>query len=212
MEPHTREAYRRLAAELHHQQLERGCKVVMVTSALPQEGKTLTVLNLALTLSESFARQVLLVDADLRRPTLHGAFSLPVAPGLRDALRGDGRAHVVSVRPRLALLPAGTPNDDPMEALTSASMRELLHDARGTYDWLLVDTAPVGLLPDANLLASMVDSAIIVVAAAKTDYTLVQRAIDELGADRVLGVVLNRAQRPSRQYQDDSHRDHATPS
>ena len=76
-DPASREQYRRLAATLHHAQAEHGLKVVMVASAVPGEGKTLTATNLALTLSESYQRRVLLIDADLRRPSLHDDVQVP---------------------------------------------------------------------------------------------------------------------------------------
>src|SRR5688572_7603735 len=115
------EEYRRLAAVLHLTQAERGIKVIMVTSAQPGEGKTLTAVNIALTLSESYRRSVLLVDADLRRPTLHEIFQVPNVAGLNDGLKGsvDRKLALVRYSPHLAILPAGKPDPDPMSALTS---------------------------------------------------------------------------------------------
>src|SRR5688500_11761690 len=83
------EQYRRLAATLHDAQIERGLKTVMVTSAVPREGKTLTVVNLALTLSESYGRRVLLIDADLRRPSIHEVLGISNGTGLSDMLYSD---------------------------------------------------------------------------------------------------------------------------
>ena len=83
------EQYRRLAGTLHELQVEQGLKTLMVTSALPKEGKTLTVVNLALTLSESCRRRVLLIDADLRRPFIHEVFQLPNVRGLNDVLGSE---------------------------------------------------------------------------------------------------------------------------
>ncbi len=85
------EQYRRLAATLHQLQTERGLKMLLVTSTVPEEGKTLTVANLALTLSESYKRRVLLIDADLRRPSIHEVFGLPNLTGLTDGLRARAR-------------------------------------------------------------------------------------------------------------------------
>jgi len=190
------EQYRRLAGTLHHAQVERGIKVVMVTSALAGEGKTLTCTNLALTFSESYRRSVLLVDADLRRPTLHDIFQVPNISGLGDNLRaeGDTKLTLVEITPRLTLLTAGRPDPDPMHGLTSKRMKRVLDGAAARYDWVLIDTPPVGLLPDANLLAGMVDSALLVVRAGQTPYNLVQRAVAAIGRERILGVVLNQAE------------------
>ena len=85
-----------------------------------------------------------------------------------------------------------------MAGLTSDRMRRVIDEAREAFDWVIVDTPPVGLLTDANLLASMVDGAVLVVKAEHTPYQLVQRAVDALGRNRILGVVLNRAQRAAR--------------
>ena len=190
------EQYRKLASTLHHAQIERSLKVVMVTSALASEGKSLTATNLALTLSESYQRSVLLIDADLRRPSLHDTFQVPNVVGLGDGLRSDKdqKLSLVQVSSNLTLLTAGRPDPDPISGLTSDRMKRVIEEASARFDWVIVDTPPVGLLPDANLLAGMVDAAILVIAAGTTPYPLIQRAVAALGRDRILGVVLNRAE------------------
>ena len=187
------EQYRRLAASLHHAQFDREMKVLMITSASPGEGKTLTAANLALTLSESYRRKVLLIDADLRRPSLHHIFDLPSVHGLSDALTSDSdqRLSVIQVSANLTVLPAGRPDSDPMSGLTSDRMRRIVQEAAAHFDWVIIDTPPVGFLSDANLLVAMVDAALFVVRAGKSPYRLIQRALDAVGRDRVLGVVLN---------------------
>src|SRR5207249_10926568 len=90
------EQYRRLAGALHDLQTERGLKTLIVSSAAPREGKTLTVINLALTLSDSYKKRVLLIDADLRRASIHGIFGLPQAPGLVDYLRSPASELPIS--------------------------------------------------------------------------------------------------------------------
>ena len=194
--PVAREQYRRLAATLHHVQAERGLKAILVASALAEEGKTLTAVNLALTLSESYRRRVLLIDADLRRPTLHMEFGFDNIVGLADALaaKDERRLPIVAVSPRLSVLPAGRPSADPMEALTSSRMLKILDEAAAVFDWIIIDTPPVGLLPDANLLAAMLDGAVFVVAAGRTPCAVVQKAVEALGRDRILGVILNRVE------------------
>jgi protein-tyrosine kinase len=190
------EQYRKLGGILHHAQLEGKLKVVVVTSALAGEGKTLTSTNLALTLSESFRRSVLLIDADLRRPTLHEIFQVPNVVGLGDGLRADGeqKLSLVQVSPKLTLLTAGRPDPDPMSGLSSDRMRRVIEEASARFEWVIVDTPPVCLLPDAKILAQMADSTLLVVRAGKTPYTLVQRAVATLGRERILGVVLNRTE------------------
>jgi capsular exopolysaccharide synthesis family protein len=190
------EQYRKLASVLHHAQLERNLKVVLVTSSLAGEGKTLTSINLALTLSESYRRSVLLIDADLRRPTLHESFDIPNVTGLGDGLRADReqKLSLVQISPRLSLLTAGRPDSDPLAGLSSNRMRRVIEEAASGYDWVIVDTPPVGLLPDAKILVQMADAALLVIQAGRTPYPIIQRAIQSLGRERILGVVLNRAE------------------
>lgn len=188
------EQYRKLAAVLHHEQADSGLKVLMVASPLPGDGKTLTAVNLALTLSESYHRRVLLVDGDLRSPSIHRLFGVENVSGLDEGLRDDRerKLTLVEVSPQLTLLPAGRPDSDPMSVLTSTRMRMVLDEAREKFDWVIVDTPPLGLLPDAHLLARMVDGTVLVVAAGCTSYQSAARAAELLGRNRILGVVLNR--------------------
>jgi capsular exopolysaccharide synthesis family protein len=188
------EQYRRLGAALHHHQLQSMARTLMVTSAVAAEGKTLTATNLALTLSHSYQRRVLLVDADLRRPSIHDILHLPNTTGLSDSLRhpDQGGLRFHTINSHLSALTAGRADSDPMAGLVSDTMNRLLAEAAQQFDWVVVDTPPVALLPDANLLAAMIDTAILVISARATPYPLVQRAIDAIGQQRILGVVLNR--------------------
>jgi capsular exopolysaccharide synthesis family protein len=193
MSPLSREQYRRLAAVLHDAQATAGTRVVMMASAVAGEGKTLTASNLALTLSESYRKNVLLIDADLRKPTLHEVFMINSAVGLTEGLNpaSDTKLVVHQVSPRLAVLPAGRPTTDPMASLISDRMRQLIEEAKDSFDWVIIDTPPVVLLPDANLLAAMADAAVLVIRANSTPHALVKRAVDAIGAQRILGTVLN---------------------
>ena len=190
------EQYRRLAAVLHHSQVEKGNKVVMVASAQPAEGKTLTAANLALTLSESYRRRVLLIDADLRRPSLNRLFKLPHRAGLSDNLKADEDLplQLMTLSPSLSLLPGGNADHDPMSGLTSGRMQQIIDRAAASFDWVIVDTPPVALLTDTHLLAAMVDSAVLVIDAGHTACADVQRAIESIGRDKIVGVVLNRVE------------------
>jgi capsular exopolysaccharide synthesis family protein len=193
-QPIAIEQYRRIAAVLHHVQRDRGVRVVMISSAIPGEGKTLTASNLALTISESYHRSVLLIDADLRRPMVHQTFGVSNANGLSTMLESltDVKPALIQVTPYLTVLPAGEPNPDPLSGLTSQRMKRLIAEAREHFDWVLIDTPPVGVLSDANLLSAIVDAAILVVGAGKTPLKMIQDAVNAVGRDRILGVVLNR--------------------
>lgn len=187
------EQYRRLAARLHLAQAEAGTKVVMITSAVASEGKTLTATNLALTLSESYKRRVLLIDADLRRPWVHELFKIPNLTGLNDGVRADvdRKVPLIAISEYLSVLTAGRPDPDPMSVLASDRMRRILTDAARSFDWVIVDTPPVAVLSDAHLLARLVDTVVLVVKAGSTQHAAMTRAIDAVGRDRILGVVLN---------------------
>ena len=204
--PQSREQYRRLAASLHHAQAVSGIKVVMVTSALVGEGKTLTASNVAMTLSESYKKEVLLVDADFRRPSVHAVFGIPPYPGLAESLTAEQnqKIRVRVVSSGLGVLTGGRPTSDPIAALTSERMRQLVQEARATFDWVILDTPPVALLTDANLVSAMTDGALIVVKAGETPWDLVDRAVQAVGRERTLGVVLNRVtgELPSTGYYD----------
>jgi len=195
MAPSSREQYRRLAASLHQAQAGSGMRLVMISSAVPGEGKTLTAANLSLTLSESYDRRVLLIDADLRRPSLHVLFRVPASPGLTDSLMTTEPRTLPTHRlsSNLSLMTSGAVNVDPMAGLTSPRLGQILTEARTAFDWVILDTPPVGLLSDACLLADNVDTTLFVVKAEETPYDLARRAVDILGAHRVLGIVLNRA-------------------
>ena len=187
------EQYRRLAASLHHVQVERGTTKIMVTSAVSGEGKTLTALNLAMTLSTSYRRKVVLIDANLRSPSVHTLFDTGNVIGLSEVL-SDARhlkPALVELSPRLFIVPAGRPDPDPMGPLTSPRMAMILDEMAEEFDWVIVDTPPVVLLPDTNLLVGMVDAAIIVIEAARTSYEMIERAVQVIGRQRVLGFVLN---------------------
>jgi protein-tyrosine kinase len=191
--PLLAEQFRRLAATLHHAQLLQKLKVIMVTSANAAEGKSLTAANLALTLSESYRREVLLIDADLRRPSLHDVFQVPNAAGLNDGLKSDTERQLCAVKitSHLTMLPAGRPDPDPMSGLTSARMRRILEEAASRFDWVIIDTAPIGLLADASIVGTMVDGALLVIRAGETSHAAVLKAVEAFGRERILGVVLN---------------------
>jgi capsular exopolysaccharide synthesis family protein len=198
-----RTQYSKLAAALHQAQMERGIKVLMLISPGPGEGKTLTAINLALTLSEGYRRRVLLIDADLRRPAVHTMFGISNARGLGQLLSVEPPLPLVQVSPLLWALTAGeSPEGDPTKTLTSDRLNAFIDEARGKFDWILLDTPPVGLVPDARLLAPMADAALLIALAGRTAYDQMQCVAETFDPRLVLGVVLNRV--------DDSALQHST--
>jgi len=190
------EQYRRLGAVLLEAQAQNQSKTVMITSALPHEGKTLTVVNLALTLSESYARRVLVIDADLRGPSLHTILDIPNDRGLSEALHESQRElPITEVSNRLSALTAGAPGPTPLAGLSSKRMGEVLEECAARFDWVLIDTPPVGVLPDAQVLARLIGEVILVIGAGSTSAAAIERAVAELGGpDAISGTVLNRVE------------------
>lgn len=187
------EQFRRLAATLHQAHRVNGLRSVMVTSALPGDGKTLTAVNLSLVLAESYRYNVLLLDADLRRPSIPNVMDVGAGSGLSDALRSpvERKLALVPMTPRLTVLPAGQPIANSLEALTSPRMQQILDEALGRFDWVILDSPPVGSAADARLLTQMVGGTLFVIHAGRTQFPEVQKAIDALGRQQILGVVLN---------------------
>jgi protein-tyrosine kinase len=194
--PAAVEQYRRFATVLHEHRVQSGLKTLMVSSSLPGEGKTLTIVNLALTLCDSFQQRVLLIDADLRRPSIHELFGIPNKAGFADATRAAaGAMPLVNISTQLSVLTAGRPEASPLAPLASARAREVIAEASENFDWILLDTPPVGLMPDASLVAGLSEGILFVIAAGATPYPIVKRCIAELGAERIVGVVLNGVER-----------------
>jgi capsular exopolysaccharide synthesis family protein len=186
------ERYRRLAAALQEAQIERGLRTVMVTSAVAGEGKTQAVVSLALTLTESFARRVLLIDADLGQPSIHEILGMRNDRGLTEALRAERlELPLFEVAPLLSVLSAGQPEPNPRAALTSDRMRALLHECAGLFDWVLIDAPPVSALFDAQFLARLTQAAVFVIDAGSTPFPVVEKAMGELGHECIIGTILN---------------------
>jgi capsular exopolysaccharide synthesis family protein len=189
------EAYRTLRTNLIFSQTGRALRSIIITSASPGEGKSTTSSNLAAAFAQQGMR-VLLVDSDLRRPTLHTIFGTPREPGLTQVLVGQkALADVVQASsvPGLSLLTAGVLPPNPAELLGSPVMRDLLRTMGESYDMVILDTPPVMAASDSSVLASMVDGVVLVVRAGRTERSMAQQAVRQLtsvGA-RVLGAALN---------------------
>ncbi len=187
------EQFRRLAATLHQAHQSQGLRSVMVTSASPDDGKTLTAINLALVLAESYRYRVLLVDADLRRPSITNVVDLAEGTGLSEALRAPTpqKLALAQLTPRLTLLPAGGPTINSIEALVSPRMRQILDEAMAKFDWVILDAPPVGPTADARLLSQLAGGTLFVIRAGKSQHPDVVQAIEAVGREHILGVVLN---------------------
>jgi capsular exopolysaccharide synthesis family protein len=167
----------------------------MITSALDQEGKSLCVANLAAALSMSIGGGVILVDADLRNPSIERAFKLPRGPGLVDCLLGEASWNecLQSAREGLKVLPAGRGSAMSTELLGSDRMLTLLAELKSHFPdhHVLVDAPPLLLTADPLVLARHMDHVLLVVRAGVTPRDAVLKAIETLGTERFLGIVFN---------------------
>lgn len=192
--PRPLEQFQHLAAALNEAQAAQPLKSVIVTSPSAGDGKTWVAVNLALTLSGFCRRRVLLIDADLRAPTLHRLFGVPGTPGLIAALTTAGRIAAVPVSDTLALLPAGPGTRGPLGSPSTEDMKRVLADASSRYDWVLVDSPSVVLQADARLVSAAVDGAILVARAGLTSLPDLDAAAELIGRERILALVLNAAE------------------
>lgn len=197
------DAFRLLQVNLAFASEEQTPKVIAVTSATAQDGKTTTAINLAVAYAERGLR-TLLVDCDLRRPRLHRLSSRPRDPGLVELLLGcDAPAQVVrTLSPNLWLLAAGAMPPNPAALLGSARMRELLDTLSGEYDTLVLDCPPALLGADAAIVGTLADGVLFVVRAGRTERGLALDAIEQLRrvGGRVIGAALNDPEATIPQY------------
>jgi succinoglycan biosynthesis transport protein ExoP len=199
------ESYRALRTSLLLSNLGAPPKVVMVTSARPQEGKTTTSINTAIVLAQKGVR-VLLIDADLRRPSVHKTLGMGPRSGLSNVLTGSATLQqtVVAspVLPNLFILPAGSPPPNPAELLASAHMRDLLMELREQYDHIVIDTPPTLSVTDAVVLSPRADATILVIRSGQTTKQALRRSRDILMQvnAHVAGVLLNAVDLTSPDY------------
>jgi len=190
------ESYRALRTSLLLTSAGGPPKTILITSALPQEGKTTTSTNTAIVLAQKGTR-VLLVDADLRRPSIHKTLGMGPRAGLSNVLAGNASLPQTIVRstvlPNLFVLPAGTPPPNPAELLASASMRDVLEQLREHYDHIVIDTPPTLSVTDAVVMSTAADQVILVIRSGQTTKQALRRARDILMQvnARVCGVLLN---------------------
>jgi succinoglycan biosynthesis transport protein ExoP len=205
------EQYQALRMKIERMRLTRDLRVIAITSPGSADGKTVTSINLAAALARGSHARVLLIDADLRRPAiarhLHidgvkaGVAELVADPNLRidDAIR--------SVEPfNVDVIAAGEPIGPVHELFRSPRLERLLSEARARYDYVIIDTPPLAPVVDSALLARLVDGVLLVVAANKTPRKLLEEALNQLDAAKVLGIVFNSDHRPLYGHYDSGYR------
>ena len=188
------EQYRSLRTRIKRSENGRTVRTIVVTSPNKGDGKSLTAANLAVTMAQEFQQRVLLLDADLRRPSIHKLFGFQEGPGLSDVLMGAielNQALVEVPDYHLTLLPAGSMPSHPAELLGSAAMRRVLDTLRTRFDRVLIDMPPVAPLADLHIVAPMADGLLMIVRAGVTPKPAIERALAGLDVTKVLGLVLN---------------------
>jgi capsular exopolysaccharide synthesis family protein len=174
-----------------HQQMHS----LVITSPGVAEGKTLTALNLAWLLAQTQGVRALIIDSDLRRPCATKYLGIDPQVGLSEVLGGVARLEdaIVRLEPAgLYLLPGGAAREDVAELLSGPSYSRVLKEARRLFDYVIIDAPPLGIFTDANVLINKADGALLVIRAGKARYAMVDRLLNQLPRERMLGVVLNR--------------------
>lgn len=188
------ESYRTLRTNIQYSSFDKEYKVIMVTSSEPGEGKSTTSGNLALCLAQG-EKKVILVDCDLRKPSLHKKFKISNIVGLSDVMIGKEELATAMHRynNNLVILTSGKIPPNPSEMLSSKAMTTLLDSLKQNFDYIILDTPPVQAVTDSQILATKADGAILVVRAERTKKDSVQNAISLLKKvnANIIGTVLN---------------------
>ena len=191
------EKYRELRTKLLQASERMQMRAIVVTSAGIAEGKTLTALNLAWLLAQTEGVRALVIDSDLRRPCATDYLGIDAQGGLSEVLGGQLRLEdaIVRLEPSgLHLLPGGRPRDDVAELLSGPSYGRILSEVRRMFDFIIIDAPPLGIFSDASVLMQRADGGILVVRAGKTRYSTVDKLLEQMPKEKLLGVVLNRTE------------------
>ena len=204
------EQFRSLCSRMQEFRDLNTLKSLMVSSGLPQEGKSFVTANLAISFARHKAGRVLLIDGDMRRATLHKLLGAPQGPGLTEYLSGAASVMEVMQRPisddprsplpsgltSLTFIPAGTEHDKAADLSGNRRFEKLIETVSPYFDWIVVDSSPVNLVSDGVNLARACDAVLLVARGGVTKYEVAQRAVAELKASKVLGFVLNAVKNP----------------
>ena len=188
------EQFRFLGVRLRQLQQTRSLKRLLITSTLPEEGKSMVSGNLAATLARRKQQKVLLLEGDLRRPVQAQMFSGHRMPGLSEWLQSGSRTvnNIYFLEgPGFWLMPAGSPPDNPLELMQTARLAELLDQLSSWFDWVVIDSPPILPLADTSVWSRVADGILLVVREGKSEKRQVQRGLAALEPGRLLGVVVN---------------------
>jgi capsular exopolysaccharide synthesis family protein len=198
-QPHSTycEEYRNLRTQILHRSQRQKLQSIVVASINPSEGKTITALNLSWLLAQTDGVRCLIIDSDLRMPSLTDYLGIETDKGLSDILMEDAglQDSIIKLEPAgLYILPGGEARSDVAELISGPKFKEILRQAREMFDYVIIDAPPLGIFTDANILINHADGAMLVVRAGRTKYSAVDRILETLPRDRMMGVVLNRSE------------------
>lgn len=203
------EAYKTIRANIMFSVVKKGCKVIVVSSSAPNEGKTTTTVNLAVTIAQADQR-VLLIDGDLRKPKIHHYFSVPNSPGLTnylgDIISGKRSSFFSVVHPteyeNLSILTSGSIPPNPAELLGSELMTNFLEDVSRDFDYIIIDTPPINVVSDALPLIRESDGVVLIVRSNQSTHPELQRALSALEFidAKILGFVVNFVESKASKY------------
>ena len=205
------EQYQALRLKIERIRQSRDLRVIAITSPGAADGKTVTSINLAAALGRGSNARVLIIDADLRRPALAQQLHVDAAAaGVAELVASSDLTIADAVRPvdtfNLDVITAGQPTGPVHELFRSPRLERLLAEARERYDYVIIDTPPLVPVVDSALLARLVDGVLLVVAANRTPRKLLEEALNQLDAAKVLGIVFNSDSKPLYGYYDSGYR------
>lgn len=198
-QPHSTycEEYRNLRTQVLHRSQRQKLQSIVVASINPSEGKTITALNLSWLLAQTDGVKCLIIDSDLRMPSLTDYLGIETDKGLSDILAGRASLNdsIIKLEPAgLHVLPGGEARSDVAELISGPKFKEILRQAREMFDYVIIDAPPLGIFTDANILINHADGAMLVIRAGRTKYSAVDRVLETLPRDRMMGVVLNHSE------------------
>lgn len=190
------EEYRSLRTHVLHKSQRQKLQSIVVASVNPSEGKSVTALNLSWMLAQTDGVRALIIDSDLRMPSLADYLGIETNKGLSHVLTGEATLveSIVRLEPSgLHILPGGDARPDVAEMISGPKFKEILSEAREMFDYIIIDAPPLGIFTDATVLINHADGAMLVVRANRTRYSLLDRILEPLPKERLLGVVLNQS-------------------
>ncbi len=191
------EEYRSLRTHVLHKSQRQKLQSIVVASVNPSEGKSVTALNLSWLLAQTDGVKCLIIDSDLRMPSLAAYLGIETDKGLSHVLAGTATLaeSIVRLEPSgLHILPGGDARNDVAELISGPKFKEILREAREMFDYIIIDAPPLGIFTDATVLINHADGAMLVVRANRTKCSVIERILEPIPKDRLLGVVLNQSE------------------